>query len=93
METKTTKNTKPVDIEFIDLPTTNEEHLRYALKGVEMVLGSTATLAWRGAKAVYKKAAEVITCKRNARNGKEGVTEDGEKGNKGCEENSEAAAQ
>ena len=61
-----------METEVIDIPQTNEEHLKYAWKGVKMVAGSSATLAWRGTKAACRKVAGWI---KTARKGKEGTAE------------------
>lgn len=58
-----------METEVIDIPQTNEEHLKYAWKGVKMVASSSATLAWRGVKATYRTVAGWI---KAARKGKEG---------------------
>jgi hypothetical protein len=63
------------ETEVIDTPQTNEEHLKYAWKGVKMAAGSSATLAWRGTKAVCCKVAGWIKTVRENRKGKEGAAE------------------
>lgn len=66
------------ETECIDIPNTNEEHLKYAWKGVKMVAGSSATLAWRGTKAAYRKVSGWIKHARENRKGKEGTAENAE---------------
>ena len=63
------------ETEVIDIPQTNEEHLKYAWKGVKMVAGSSATLAWRGTKAACRKVAGWIRHACEERRGKEGTAE------------------
>lgn len=53
----------------IEKPETTKEHARYAWDGLKMVVGSSAVLAWRGAKAAYEKAREMIKNRKGNVNG------------------------
>lgn len=56
----------------IEEPETTGEHARYAWEGLKMVVGSSAVLAWRGAKAAYVTISGAV---KKIRGKKDGTTE------------------
>ena len=60
----------------IDEPETTREHARYAWEGLKMVIGSSAVLAWRGAKAAYVKVRGAISSRKGSGDGDRAEGED-----------------
>lgn len=62
------------DTIVIEEPETTKEHARYAWEGLKMVVGSSAVLAWRGAKAAYGMACGAV---KRMKGKKDGVQTEG----------------